>query len=138
MRGQALLLGVVVLSLCGGCGEDPVPKLQHEKQALLDATVPREEFWSEVERKGALLKEQRAADAERAETNTRADAVRAETEPVATALAQARQVNAQTEAALAQDREELARLEREVAARQATLDGFAARGSTGAAEGGTP
>jgi hypothetical protein len=119
----AVLLAVGTLA----CGEDPVPKLEAERTALLEKTRPKAEFWSEVERKGTLAKEKAGVEKEIAGIATQLTAVKAEQDGLATALAGARDANAQTAAAVAANRAELERIEREVTKRSATLAQYAAR-----------
>lgn len=119
-RAAAALVAALLLA----CGEDPVPKLEAERQALLDGSQPKAEFWSQVERKGALAKEQRAAEEELAQIQARLAALEAERAQQDASLAAARDGNAQLTAALAGNRSELARIEAEVAKREATLAGF--------------
>ena len=109
------------------CGEDPLPKLEAERQALLDGSRPKAEFWSEVERKGTLAKEKRAAEKELAEIQAKLVTLDAERAQLDAALAAARDTNVQTSAALAGNRGELARVEDEVAKREAALAGFERR-----------
>jgi chromosome segregation ATPase len=132
MRVRDLAIASSLLALLLACGENPVAKLQAERNALLDASRPKAEFWSEVERKGTFAKEKRALDVEVAALQPKTVALQAETDLLVAALAQAREVNAQTEAALAGNRTELARLEAEVERRDATLAGFDARRSEAA------
>jgi len=129
MRVRALAIASSLVASLIACGENPVPKLQAERQAVLDASRPKAEFWSEVEHKGTLAKEKRALDVEVAALQPKTLALQAETDLLVAALEQAREMNAQTEAALAGNRAELARLEAEVAKRSATLAGFDARRS---------
>ncbi|MCX5738717.1 MAG: hypothetical protein NTZ61_09515, partial [Proteobacteria bacterium] len=56
MRVRGLAIATALVAGLLACGEDPVPKLQAERQALLDASRPKAEFWVEVERKGAYSK----------------------------------------------------------------------------------
>jgi len=127
MGARTLALTSSLLASLLACGENPVSKLQAERQALLDASRPKAEFWSEVERKGTFAKEKRALDLEVAALQPKTLALQAETDLLVAALAQARATSEQTEAALAGNRAELARLEAEVAKRSATLAGFDAR-----------
>jgi transcriptional regulator with GAF, ATPase, and Fis domain len=118
----APLLALALVSLA--CSEDPVPKLEAEKQQVLERTLPKTEFWGEVGRKGELLKEKKADDAELAALVAKAAAIQPEQQQLAASLAQARDVNARAAALLAQDRAEVARLEGEVAKRLGELAGF--------------
>ena len=124
----ALALALALLAPLA-CSEDPVPKLEAEKQALLAGTRPKPEFWSEVERKGNLFKEKKAADAELAQLESKTAAAQPELQQLAASLASAREVNANAEQALANARAELARIDAEVGAREATLAGFERRRS---------
>ena len=123
------LVPALLLLVPLACSEDPVPKLEAEKKALLEGTRPKLEFWSEVERKGNLFKEKKAFDAESAQIQAKAAALEPELQQLAASLASAREVNANAEQALAQDRAELARIDGEVARRESGLASFAARRS---------
>jgi peptidoglycan hydrolase CwlO-like protein len=127
MRAQHAVLAVLAAVALLACGEDPVPKLQAERQALLDGSRPKAEFWSAVERKGTLAKEKRAAEKELEEIQAKLSALDAERAQLDASLASARDANAQTSAALAGNRNELARIDEEVAKREATLAGFEQR-----------
>ncbi|HXZ84609.1 MAG TPA: hypothetical protein VEI82_03875 [Myxococcota bacterium] len=76
----------LALALCAGLvactREDPAP-LEAERAKLLASTVPRDDYWKQVERKGTALKEQRAAE----QRSARAEAEHAQ---LATAIAQLR------------------------------------------------
>jgi septal ring factor EnvC (AmiA/AmiB activator) len=111
------------------CSEDPVPKLEAEKKALLESTRPKAEFWSEVERKGELFKQKKAIDAELADVQQKTAAIQPELQQLGAALAGAGEANARAEQVLAESRAELARIEGEVAAREATLAAFDQRRS---------
>jgi hypothetical protein len=127
MRVCDLAIATALVAGLLACGENPVPKLQAERKALLDGSRPKVEFWAEVERKGTFAKEKRGLDAEVAALQPKTIALQADADQLTAALAQARGMNAQTAAALAGNRAELARLEAEVAKREATLAGFDAR-----------
>jgi len=126
MAPRRLVLALLALAALA-CSEDPVPKLEAERQALVERTRPKAEFWSEVERKGELFKSKKAADAELAQLQAQAGALEPELQQLTAAVAQAHDANVQTEATLARDRAELARLDGEVAQREAELAGFAKR-----------
>jgi len=76
----------LALALCaalGGCArEDPAP-LEAERAKLLASTVPRDDYWKQVERKGTALKAQHAAE-------QRSGRAAAEHAQVATAIEQLR------------------------------------------------
>ena len=102
--------------------EDPAP-LEAERAKLLESTVPKDDYWREVERKGTALKTQKAA----AQRSARAAADRAQIEPaieqMRKALADAKQVNAQVE-------EQVAGLDaqsKKLHARQQELESYLAR-----------
>lgn len=126
MRVRSVLAGLAAAALLA-CGEDPIPKLEAERQALLDGSLPKAEFWSAVERKGTFTKEKRAADKEREAVQAKLVALDAERAQQDASLAAARDANAQTAAALAGNRAELARIDGEVAKREAELAGFERR-----------
>ena len=127
-RSKAFALGAgMVLALAAlACGEDPVPKLEAERDALVASTQPKAAFWSEVERKGGYAKERREIEKERADVTAQVAALAPEQEQLAAALAQAQAATAQAQAGLAQNRAELARVEGEVAKREETLARFTA------------
>ena len=127
MAMQRAALSLLMLATLA-CSEDPVAKLEAERQALIDRTRPKADFWNEVNRKGELLKARKASDAELTELQGKANALQPELQQLAAVVAQAHEVNSQSEATLARDRAELARLEAEVAKRDAELAGFAKRG----------
>jgi uncharacterized protein YlxW (UPF0749 family) len=127
MRAPRCALALFAAGALLACGEDPLPKLQAERQALLDGSRPKAEFWSEVERKGALAKEKRAAEKELQEVQAKLTALDAERAQLDASLASARDGNSQTSAALAGNRSELARIEGEVGKREAALAGFERR-----------
>ena len=126
MRAATALAALLALATLA-CGEDPVPRLEADRAALLERTRPKAEFWSEVERKGALAKEKASVEKEITSLATQHAAVQAEQDGLAAALAGARDANAQTAVAVAANRAELDRLEREVTKRAATLEQYAAR-----------
>jgi septal ring factor EnvC (AmiA/AmiB activator) len=127
MRVCGFALAILAAAALLACGEDPVPKLEAERQGLLDGWRPKAEFWSAVERKGTLLKEKRAAEKELEEIPAKLAALEAERAQQDASLASARDANVQTSAALAGNRSELARIEGEVAKREAALAGFERR-----------
>ena len=129
MAARHLALALLLLLTPLACSEDPVPKLEAERQALLAGTRPKAEFWSEVERKGNLFKEKKVLDAELSQLQSKTAATQPELQQLAVSLSGAREVNANAERALASARAELARLDAEVAAREATLAGFDRRRS---------
>jgi hypothetical protein len=73
MSARALPIALVCLALAACQREDPAP-LEAEKAAFLASTVPRDEYWHEVEHKGVALREQRAAE----QRSARATAERAQ------------------------------------------------------------
>jgi len=81
------LLALACLAVFAGCKpEDPAP-FEAERAQLLASTVPRDEYWKEVEHKGSALKDQRAAEqrsaranAERAQLTTSIDQLRTQVE----------------------------------------------------------
>jgi len=66
MRTRALLACALwCAATAAACrGEDPVPALEARRAALLAATVPKKDFWDEVQRKGAALKARQDLEAE--------------------------------------------------------------------------
>jgi len=126
LRASTCLV-LAAVSAITACGEDPVPKLESERAALLEKTRPKAEFWSEVERKGGYAKEKAGVDKEIGAIEAQMAALQAEHDALTAALEQSRSVNAQADALLATRRAERDRLEREVKERAATLEHYAAR-----------
>ena len=103
MRAAAFVLVCLALA---GCGEDPVPKLEAELAGLVARTRPKAEFWTEVERKGTLTKEQRELEKQLSATLAAIAALAPEREQLAAAIAQARKTHALSTDALARNRAE--------------------------------
>jgi hypothetical protein len=110
---------------CGG--DDPVPALEAEKQALLASSVPKAEFWAEVERKGKAVKQEKAAEAELTALAARELELDPRIAQTSAALADARRVNGEADEVLRKARAESERLTAECAKREAKLRDFAAR-----------
>jgi hypothetical protein len=96
MRARSHWLALALCAALASCqGEDPVPGLEAERAQLLASTVPRDDYWKQVERKGIALKAQRAAE----QRSTIAAAERAQLVPaieqMRTSVADAQRVNAQ-------------------------------------------
>jgi hypothetical protein len=132
MRRARLPLLCFALLVTGafGCGEDPLPRLEVERAELLARTLPKAEFWAAVQRKGELVKQELAIEAEapaaarRAELESGIAAAEAE-------LAAARAQRARAEEALAAAREEETRARTLRAAREEQLRSFQARHAAG-------
>jgi chromosome segregation ATPase len=83
MRPRKPWLGLVLCAGLAACArEDPAP-LEAERAKLLASTVPRDDYWKQVEREGIALKVKRAAE----QRSARAAAEHAQ---LATAIAQLR------------------------------------------------
>jgi len=123
----ALALAAILLlgARCGG--DDRVPALEAEKQALLASSVPKAEFWAEVERKGKAVKQEKAAAAELTTLAARELELDPRIAQTSAALADARRVNGDAEEVLRKARAESERLEGERAKREAKLRDFAER-----------
>jgi hypothetical protein len=94
-RSHWLVFFALCAALAGCQREDPVPGLEAERAQLLASTVPRDDYWKQVERKGVALKAQRAAEqrsavaaGERAQLTTAIEQLRG-------SVADAQRVNAQ-------------------------------------------
>jgi hypothetical protein len=74
--------------------EDPAP-LEAERAKLLSDTVPRDEYWREVERKGTALREQRSAEQRSARATAERAQVAASLEQLRALVADAQRVNAE-------------------------------------------
>ena len=129
MRRDRRALVITLALALAACSEDPVPKLEAEKKALLESTRPKAEFWSEVERKGELFKQKKVIDAELAQDQQKTAALQPELQQLGVALAGAGEANARAEQVLGEQRAELARIEGEVSKREATLAAFDQRRS---------
>jgi hypothetical protein len=129
-RGGAL---VAIAALVLACREDPLPGLRAEKAAFLESTVPKAGFWEAVERKGALVKEARGAEAELARLAPRSLALERRLEEVRAALSELEDASGRSERVLAENRAERERLQAELHALAETLVGFEARRRAGAA-----
>ena len=65
LRVAALLLSLAPLFGIESCEQDELHQLETERQRLLDTTVPKQEFWDQVGRKGESAKQLRVGiDAE--------------------------------------------------------------------------
>ena len=80
--------------------EDPAP-FEAEKAKLLAETVPRDDYWKEVERKGTALREQRAAEQRSAKANTERAQIATALEQLRALVADAQRVNAGAAAQIA-------------------------------------
>lgn len=128
MRRAALLLGCALLAGCSS--EQEVAELTAQRQALLETTAPKGDYWPLVARKGEVLKEKRSVDAKAAPLEERIARVEAEVAQLAPALEQAQRANAETQSILERARSEAERAEREASALDAELAAIAtARGS---------
>jgi hypothetical protein len=90
--GPALLLALVA-GLAGCAREDPAP-LEAERAKLLASTVPRDDYWKQVERKGTALKEQHAAEQRSARAAAEHAQVEVSIAQLRTSVADAQRVNA--------------------------------------------
>jgi hypothetical protein len=113
----------LALALCvalAGCQrEDPVPGLEAERAALLASTVPKDDYWKQVERKGVALKAQRAAEQRSANATAQRPPLGAAIEQLRASVADAQRVNAQVVAqsqALDQQKEKMRARGRELEA----------------------
>lgn len=109
------------------CAEDPVPGLEAEKRDLLATTLPRQAFWSEVERKGALLKEAKAVAKEQAALDAEAARAEAERAGLEASLAAARSANEAAAARVADAATRANELEDGARRLAQTLEDFAVR-----------
>jgi hypothetical protein len=114
------------LSLAGallGCArEDPAP-LEAERTALLASTVPRDEYWREVERKGVALRDQRSAEQRSARAVAERAQVSASVQQLNRAVVDAKRVNAD----VAAQSDSLAQQTEKLRARERALEAFLAR-----------
>ena len=97
LRVAALLLSLVPLLGIESCEQDELQKLEAERQRLLDTTVPKQEFWDQVGRKGESAKQLRQLEKEIAEARAQQTGMDASAAPTREALANARDVNARAE-----------------------------------------
>ncbi len=126
--GAFLLLG---LGLLGAgpirCGDDPTPRLEAERRELLANTVPKAEFWSAVEKKGELVRQEKELLAQGAPLDEKRTTVEAEITTAQEDLAAVRTQREQAQKALDAARAELARAKAEQELREARLRTFAER-----------
>jgi hypothetical protein len=85
---------LLTLAVLAGCEREDPLALEAERQALLDSTVPRDEYWHQVERKGVALREQRAADQRRERAVAERARFATEAAQLTALVADARRVNA--------------------------------------------
>jgi len=124
VRALAVTVGLA-LTLAGPLAckpEDPAP-FEAERANLLATTVPRDDYWREVERKGTALKTQKAADQRSARVAADAAQISAALEQMRTAVSDAQRVNAQVEEQIA----ELDQRAEKLRGRQRELEAFLAR-----------
>ena len=135
MRGRGVQLGLAALLALGtGCSHpEEVAALEARKQEILSSTVPKPEFWAEVERKGHAVDGEKPLQREIETARARLAAVGSGIEGLRASLAEARGVNAQAEEVRAKVEAEAQRLEALAAGQEAALDGFAARRTAGGA-----
>jgi chromosome segregation ATPase len=128
---RAVALPLLCLGLLGAgpirCGDDPMPRLEAEQAELLARTVPKAAFWTAVERKGQLVKQEKEVLAEVGPIEEKRATLGAEISSAQSDLEAARAARKQAEATLEQARSELARARAEQEAREARLRGFAER-----------
>jgi len=123
-----LLLGLVLLGAGPmRCGDDPMPRLEAERRELLANTVPKAEFWSAVEKKGELVRQQKELLAQGAPLDEKRTALEAEITTAQADLATVRTQREQAQKALDAARAELARAKAEQESREARLRTFAER-----------
>lgn len=125
MRAPALAV-LLVAALGAACADDELPKLEAE-QARLAVLPAKSEFWAAVQRKGELLKEKRALEAELAKLRGELEALAAQGPPLEAALAEAERTRSEIQAALGQAQAETRRLQDELEAGRDALVGFRAR-----------
>jgi len=135
MRGGGVPLGLAaLLALGAGCSHpEEVAALEARKQEILSSTVPKPEFWTEVERKGHAVDGEKPLRREIETARARLAGVESGIEGLRASRAEARDVNGQAEEVRAKVETEAQRLEGLAAAQEAALEGFAARRTAGGA-----
>ena len=126
-RGVGLALAALLAPVTGCSHPEEVAALEARKQEILSSTVPKPEFWAEVERKGHAVEGEKPLRREIEAARARLAAAGSGIEGLRAALAEARGVNAQAEEVRAKVEAEAQRLEGLAAAQEAELEGFAAR-----------
>jgi hypothetical protein len=120
MRARSHWLALALCAALAGCQrQDPVPGLEAERAKLLASTVPRGDYWKQVERRGVALKEQRGAEQRSASAAAEHAQVATAIEQLRASVADAQRVNAQVVAqsdALDQQKEKLRARGRELEA----------------------
>jgi hypothetical protein len=117
------LVPALCLALASCQRDDPVPGLEAERAKLLAATVPRDDYWKEVERKGTALKTQHAAEQRSKNAATERAPVLAAIAQLRTAVADAQRVNANVAAQIASLDQQMEKLR----ARGRELEAYLAR-----------
>jgi chromosome segregation ATPase len=128
VRGRPLAGLVALVALATGCSHpEEVAALEARKQELLATTVPKAEFWAEVERKGHAIEPEKALQREIESARARLAAADSGIASLRAGLSEARDVNGQAEEVRAKVEAEAQRVEGLTAAQEAALAGFAAR-----------
>ncbi|HTO52200.1 MAG TPA: hypothetical protein VMR50_02355 [Myxococcota bacterium] len=124
MRARSHWLALALCAALASCQrEDPVPGLEAERAQLLATTVPRDEYWKEVERKGVALKAQRAAEQRSQQAETERSQIVTVQQQLQTAVNDAKNVNEQ----IVKQRDGLIAQTEKQRARQRELESFLAR-----------
>jgi len=97
LRVAVLLLALAPVLGIESCEKEELQALETERQRLLDTTVPKQEFWDQVGRKGEAAKQLRQAEKEIADARAQLAGFQASAEPTREAIANAREVNARAE-----------------------------------------
>jgi len=97
LRVAALLLAVTPLFGIESCEKEELQALETERQRLLDTTVPKQEFWDQVGRKGESAKQLRQVQKDIDDAKAKLANAAANAEPTRQAVASAREVNARAE-----------------------------------------
>ncbi|HVP28925.1 MAG TPA: hypothetical protein VMW35_07165 [Myxococcota bacterium] len=121
----ALLLGSLVLAGCSR--EAELHAVEAKRDALLATTVPKSDFWNEVQRKGVALKEQQAVRTEIEPARARVEAEKAALSTLEQRLAETRHEQDEAAASLAAAKHALEQAADERREREETLRGFETR-----------
>jgi hypothetical protein len=120
MRARSHRLALALCAALASCQrEELVPGLEAERANLLASSVPREDYWKQVERKGVALKAQRAAEQRSASAAAQRPQLANAIEQLRMSVADAERVNAQVVTqsdALEQQKEKLRARARELEA----------------------
>jgi hypothetical protein len=120
MRRGALAALVSGFCLCACVDHEEIAALEAERDAFVAKTVPKDEYWKEVARKGAALRDGRGVQPDVAALEQRAAQARSGIEQFGARIAEASEINGRLEQQLEEQRAN----ERKLAAQAQKLSAF--------------